>query len=55
MTLVQGDDVIQTPVQLSDITLRADRIVAELDQSYCLTWTNQGAAGASVMYRSIGP
>ncbi len=46
---------IRSPVQLDGVTVRADTFVAEVDQSYCLMWTNQGTASTSLKYRVIGP
>jgi hypothetical protein len=46
---------ISVPVRLSQVTEHADRFVADGDQSYCLTWTNQSLTATSVTYRTTGP
>ena len=46
---------IQFPVQLSGITVHADKFVAEGDRLYCLMWTNQSLGTASLTYQVMRP
>ena len=46
---------IHFPVQLNGATVHADEFVAEVDQSYCLMWTNQSITRTSLTYRITGP
>ncbi len=46
---------IRFPVELNRATGHAHEFVADVDQSYCLMWTNQNFAKASLRYRIIGP
>jgi hypothetical protein len=42
---------IHYPVQLNGITVRADKFVAEVDQFYCLMWTNESITSTSLTYQ----
>ena len=46
---------IKYPVKLTGITDHADRLVAELDQTYCLMWFNRGLEGTVLHYQTSGP
>ena len=46
---------IKYPVKLTGITDHADRLVAELDQTYCLMWFNRSLAGTLLHYQTSGP
>ncbi len=46
---------IRYPVHMSGITVGADRFSAELDQFYCLMWTNQSLMTTSLTYKIVGP
>ena len=46
---------IRYPVHMSGITVGADRFSAELDQFYCLMWTNQSLMTTSLTYKVVGP
>ena len=46
---------IKFPVRLEGISVGADEFVAEVQQPYCLMWTNPSMARTSLKYRIIGP
>jgi len=46
---------VRFPVQLNRVTAHADEFVADVDQLYCLMWTNQSIKRTSLTYRIIGP